>query len=142
MAKSFTSWSALEKALQQEMREAMEESESKSYLDALKNASDYYTEGGDDLVMYERTGQFGNSPRTTEVQGNGNNLNYEIYLDMNFEYPTLAGSARDWSTPTIFSAIEEGFGGKYAPKGKHGRWKQTEEDIQDNIENSFRKRFG
>ena len=141
MAKTFNNWSALKKAIQDEMRKAMEEAEAKSYLDALHNASDYYSEGGDELVMYERTGQYGNSPRTTDVQGSGDNLNYEIYLDQSYDYPTLTGSKRDWSTPTIFAAIEEGFGGKYAPKGKHGRWQQTEEEIEKNVKESFGKRF-
>lgn len=141
MAKTFNNWNALKKAMQEEMRKAMVEAEAKSYLDALHNASDYYSEGGDELVMYERTGQYGNSPRTTDVQGSGDNLNYEIYLDQNYEYPTLPGSQRDWSTPTIFAAIEEGFGGKYAPKGKHGRWQQTEEDIEKNVKEAFEKRF-
>ena len=74
--------------------------------------------------------------RTTDVMGSGDELKAEIYLDMAYNYPN-----GDWSTPTIFNAIEEGFGGKYAPKGKHGRWKQTLEDIKDNINDSFGKRF-
>lgn len=139
MAKTFNNWNALKKAMQEEMRKAMVESESKSYLDALRNASDYYSEG--DPIEYVRTGRFRNSPRTTDVQGHGDNLNYEIYLDQNFEYPIHENSKRDWSTPTIFSAIEEGFGGKYAPKGKHGRWQQTEEDIERDVKESFGKRF-
>lgn len=134
MGKSFTNWNGLKKAIQDEMRKAMEEAEGKSYLDALKNASDYYFEG--EPVMYQRTGQYGNSPRTTDVQGSGDRLNYEIYLDQNYEY-----NSGNWSTPTIFDAIEEGFGGKYAPIGKHGRWEQTEEDIEENIKNSFQKHF-
>lgn len=139
MGKSFTNWNSLKKAMQDEMRKAMEEAEGKSYLDALKNASDYYSEG--EPIMYQRTGQFGNSPRTTDVQGSGDMLNYEIYLDQGYEYATLPNSKRDWSTPEIFDAIEEGFGGKYAPIGKHGRWKQIEEDIEENVENSFKKHF-
>lgn len=139
MAKTFNNWNALKKAIQEEMRKAMVEAESKSYLDALNNASDYYSEGNP--VMYERTGQYGNSPCTTDVQGSGDNLDYEIYLDQSYEYPNLIGSQRDWSTATIFDAIEEGFGGKYAPKGKHGRWQQTEEDIEKNVKEAFEKRF-
>lgn len=139
MAKTFNDWNALKKAMQDEMKKAMVEAEAKSYLDALENISDYYSKG--DPIMYERTGEFGRSPRTTDVQGSGDSLNYEIYLDQNYEYPILIGSQRDWSTPTIFAAIEEGFGGKYAPKGKHGRWAQTEEDIEKNVKEAFEKRF-
>lgn len=135
MSKTFTSFAALRKELQKEMKSAMSEAESKSYLDALHNASDYYSEG--EPVMYERTHQFGNSPRTTDVMGGGDNLSFEIYLDQEYNY-----DEGNWSTPTIFRAIEDGFGGKYSPKGKHGRWKQTEEDIQKNIDNAFGKRFG
>ena len=136
MAQTFKSWEALEKAIQQEMKAAMEETEAKSYLDALHNATDYYSEGEGDLVMYKRTHQFENSPRTTDVMGHGNQLNFKIYLDQNYNYPN-----GKWSTPTIFNAIEEGFGGKYAPKGKHGRWQRTLDDIEDNINESFGKRF-
>lgn len=134
MSIKVNSWAALEAALRKEMRAAMEEAESKSYLDALHNASDYYSEGTP--VMYERTYQFGNSPRTTDVMGGGNNLSFEIYLDQGYNY-----DEGDWATPTIFRAIEEGFGGKYAPKGKHGRWTQTEEDIEKIVIEAFSKRF-
>ena len=41
----------------------------------------------------------------------------------------------------LLNAIEEGFGGAYAPKGKHGRWKQTLEDIEENVKEAFGKRF-
>lgn len=139
MSKKFSDWNSLKNALQDEMRKAMEEAEAKSYLDALHNASEFYTEGTP--ISYVRTFQFGNSPRTTDVQGDGNKLSYKIYLDQNYEYETFEESKRDWSTPTIFAAIEEGFGGKYAPLGKHWRWKQTEEDIENNVNNSFQKHF-
>ena len=39
---TFNDWNSLKKAIQQEMRNAMSETESKSYLDALHNNSDYY----------------------------------------------------------------------------------------------------
>ena len=51
---TFNDWNSLKKAIQQEMRNAMSETESKSYLDALHNNSDYYSEG-EPLVMYKRT---------------------------------------------------------------------------------------
>ena len=53
MAKTFNNWNALKKAMQEEMRKAMVEAEEKSYLDALHNASDYYSEGGDDQLSSE-----------------------------------------------------------------------------------------
>lgn len=136
MAKTFNNWNALKKAMQEEMRKAMVEAEARSYLDALHNASDYYSEGNP--VEYVRSGRYGNSPRTTDVQGNGDNLNYEIYLDQSFEYPLTPRGTRDWSTPQIFDAIEEGYGGTL---GKHGRWQQTEEDIEKNVKEAFGKRF-
>ena len=135
MGGTFNGWGALKKALQQEMHSAMSEAESNSYLDALHNNSDYYSEG-EPLKQYQRTHQFENSVQTTDVVGSGDELRAEIYLDMGYNYPE-----GNWPTPVIFNAIEEGFGGAYAPKGKHGRWKQTLEDIEENVKEAFGKRF-
>lgn len=138
MTKTFNNWDALKKAMQDEMRKAMIEAETKSYLDALHNASDYYSEGNP--KVYVRTGQYGNSPRTTDVQGSGDNLNYEIYLDQEFDYyeSYVENNGHHWTTPKIFDAIENGYGGTL---GNHGRWKQTEMDIEKNIKDSFGKHF-
>lgn len=131
MAKAFNDLNALKKAMQNEMENAMIETEGYSYRDALNNNSDYYV--GSTPEMYERTYQYKNSPRTTGVQGNGDNYNFEIYLDMGFNYETGT-----WSTPKIFDAIENGGGGTI---GNHGQWRRTEEYIQKNINSSFGKRF-
>lgn len=130
MNKTFTNLNALKKALQNEVREAMVEAEGKSYLDALHNIRDYYS---GTPKQYQRTYQYANSPRTTDVQGGGNEYEFAIYLDTEFDYENGT-----WSTPQIFDAIENGGGGTI---GNHGRWEQTEEDIKENVENALKKRF-
>lgn len=131
MGKTFRNFKDLERAIQKEVQAAMSEAESKSYLDALENASTYYS---GTPKQYKRTYAYANSPRTTGVQGSGNHYEFGIYLDQSFDYDTGT-----WSTPQIFDAIENGGGGTI---GNHGRWEQTEEDIKKNVEEAFRKRFG
>lgn len=128
MAGTFNSWAALKAALQNEMRSAMEETESLSYLDALKNTSNYRQV---EPEVYKVTYQLENSAKSTGVSGFGNSLSAQIYLDMGFNYNTGT-----WSTPKVFSAAEAG--GLINPGGF---WEKTEQDIQRNLDSAFGKRF-
>ena len=132
MARSFTSWSALEKAIQQEMKSAMEESVRKGYLKACENAVDFYTEGSPRI--YQRTGKYGDAPDTDGVEGSGNNLSAKIYMNPSgHEYTTGTFSAQE-----VWEAAENHTAGVL---GKAGRWEQTERDIEDTVNESFGKRF-
>lgn len=131
MGGTFTNWSALKAVIQNDVADATSEAEGKSYRNSLNNNTDYYSGSSPD--RYYRTLQYMNSPRTTGVLGGGDSYHFDIYLDMGFNYDTGT-----WSTPKIFNAIEYGGGGVL---GNIGRWAQTEEDIQKNIDEAFGKRF-
>ena len=128
MAGTFNSWAALKAHLQSEMQSAMDETESLSYLDALKNTSNYRQV---EPEVYKVTYQLENSARTTGVLGSRNSLSAQIYLDMGFNYNTGT-----WSTPKVFSTAETG--GLINPGGF---WEKTEQDIQKNLDSAFGKRF-
>ena len=128
MAGTFNSWAALKAHLQSEMLSAMDETESLSYLDALKNTSNYRQV---EPEVYKVTYQLENSAKTTGVLGSGNSLSAQIYLDMGFNYNTGT-----WSTPKVFSTAEAG--GLINPGGF---WEKTEQDIQRNLDSAFGKRF-
>lgn len=132
MAKTFKSWDALEKAIQQEMKNAMEESVRKGYLKACENAVDFYSEGSP--KVYQRTGTYGDAPNTDGVKGSGNNLSAKIYMNPSGHgYTTGTFSAQE-----VWEAAENHTAGVL---GKAGRWEQTERDIEDAVNESFGKRF-
>lgn len=131
MKQTFSNLSSLVTAMQKELHAAMQEVNDKGYLAAVKNTNDYYSIGNP--KQYKRTYSYEHSPKSTGVIGSGDRLESEIYLDMGFKYST--GS---WSTPTVFEAIELGFGGVL---GKTGRWEQTEADVEKIVSEAFGKRF-
>ena len=127
MAKSFSSWDALKKALQNEVCAALEETIDKSYQDAKQNVDNFYNspEG-----RYKRTGQLAESVEQ-EISGSGDNLCGTISLDTSYVYDP---SGRD--TQTIYGYAEDG-----GLLGNGGFWEKTKSDVQKNIEESFGKRF-
>lgn len=132
MVKTFKSWDALQKAIQQEMKNAMEESVRKGYLRACENAVDFYSEGSP--KVYQRTGTYGDAPDTDGVKGSGNNLSAKIYMNPSGHgYTTGTFSAQE-----VWEAAENHTAGVL---GKAGRWEQTERDIEDAVNESFGKRF-
>ena len=127
MSKSFSSWSALKAALQQEVRSAMEETVDNSFVDAHTNVDQYYnsTPG-----RYTRTGQLAESPEAS-LSGSRDNYHGEISLDTGFRYNP---SGRD--TMTIYDYAESG-----GLRGNGGFWEKTKQDVEKNIQESFGKRF-
>lgn len=127
MARSFNSWGALKKALQNEVRAALEETIDKSYQDAKQNVDNFYnsSEG-----RYKRTGQLAESVQQ-EISGGGDSLCGTISLDTSYVYNP---SGRD--TQTIYGYAEDG-----GLLGNGGFWEKTKSDVQKNIEESFGKRF-
>lgn len=124
----FTSLESLISGLQGEIEAAVNEAESKGYLSAVKNTSDYRQVTP---KVYEVTYQLENSARTTGVIGGGNHYEAEIYLDEGFNYDTGT-----WSTPKIFDIAESG--GLINPGGF---WARTEDEIEQEAIASFSKRF-
>jgi len=127
MSKTFNSFSALKKALQQEVQAAMTEVVDKSFQDAHRNVDQFYNspEG-----RYKRTGQLAESPEMA-LSGGGDLYHGEISLDTGFRYNP---SGRD--TQTIYGYAEDG-----GLLGQGGFWQQTEQDVEKNINEAFGKRF-
>lgn len=132
MGKVVKSFAQLEAECQRKMERAMNEAESKTFLDALDNLSDFYS--GGTPSYYKRTGALGNSPKTTGVTGGGNHLHAEIYLDPMYEYNT--------GTYTAAKVMAEAEVGGSGIVGKSGFWQKTEEEALRNVESAFGKEFG
>jgi hypothetical protein len=132
MGKIIHSFAELQAECQEKMRRAMSEAESKTYLNANENLIEFYSQGSP--VVYKRTGQLGNSAMTTGVQGGGNHLHAEIYLNPMYEYNT--------GTYTAAKVIAEAEVGGSGILGKSGFWRKTEMDAKRNVDNAFCKEFG
>lgn len=132
MGKIVKSFAELEKACQAKMRKAMSQAESKTYLNANENLTEAYNTP--DPSVYKRTYQLQNSVRTTDVQGNGNHLHAEVYLDPMYDYNTGT-----YTASKVMSEAEVGGSGILL---KSRFWERTKEDAQRNIDESFGKEFG
>lgn len=117
--------------IQNEMRNAVSEAESKTFLTANQelNAS-YNTETP---KIYERTNQLKNSARTTGIIGGGNEVSATIYLDQGYDYNTGT-----YSTPHVFTEAEHGGSGIILTPGF---WQRTEDKIPIYLSKAFSKRF-
>ena len=129
---TYTSWGALEKALQNEMRSAMEEA-----MDLSKNAVEMETHAFyvGTPVMYERTGAFGNSPERSEVSGNGNSLYGEVKMNGDYGYST----GMQPSGYTVFNWAEEG---SHGILGRTGTWERSLAQIEQAVNAAFVSHFG
>ena len=123
MNKAYSSWDTLKAAIEGKMKEAMEETIDKSFRDARSNVNYFYSSS---QGRYQRTGQLAES---LDFKLDG--LHGEIRLDTSNPYNP---SGRD--TMTIYNYAESG-----GLLGNGGFWEQTEEDIQKNLESTFRKYF-
>lgn len=132
MGKKITSFAQLQAECQKKMQKAMNKAESNTYLNANEHMTEFYSQGNP--VMYKRTGQLGNSTRTTGVKGGGNRLHAEIYLDPMYEYDT--------GTYTAAKVMSEAEVGGSGILGKSGFWERTEEDAKRNIDEAFGNEFG
>lgn len=127
MAKIVKSMAELKSALQKEMYAAMEATVEKSFQDLHENVDRFYTAP---QGRYHRTGQLAESPER-EIFGGGDRVQGEVRLDTSYSY---SPAGRD--TETIYRYAEEG-----GLLGHGGFWRQTEEDIENNIKEEFGKRF-
>jgi len=124
-------WAALEAEMRAKMMDAMEETKSKSYFDGQKHLDKFYGQGNP--TVYERTGKLDDSIRSEGVNGGGNSVSAEIYLDTGISYNTGT-----YSGAQVISEAEVGGSGIL---GKSEFWKDTEEDIQKNLDSAFGSRF-
>lgn len=98
MSKTINSFSALKKAIQKEVQDAMNEVVNTSFVNAHSNVDQFYSspEG-----RYKRTGQLVESPEMS-LYRSGDSYHGEISLDTGFRYNP---SGRD--TQTIYGYAEE-----------------------------------
>lgn len=124
----FKNMASLVKAIQDEMREALEEAVEESYMDLKDNVNYFYDspEG-----RYKRTGQLKASPQIDAVNFNGNSAIGQISINTGTQYDP---AGRD--TNTIYGYAESD-----GLIGNGGFWRATEYGIEDNIAKSFGKRF-
>lgn len=132
MAKTFTDVSSLLAAVNKEMMQAMNEIDKNGLKIAKKNAKDFYSQGKP--KVYDRTGTYGDAPNSTGVQGGGNHLSTEIYMEESGHgYRSGSFSARE-----VWEAAENHTSGVL---GKPGRWAQTEEEVEKLVNEIFAKHF-
>lgn len=136
MAKSYSDFASLQKAIQKEMHNAFEEAVDKSFDDLQKNVEHFYDapgnpKPGNPPPGYDRTGQLKASPQLDGIDMYGNDAVAQLSINTGTQYDP---AGRD--TETIYGYAEEG-----GLRGNGGFWKQTEIDIENNIDESFGKRF-
>ena len=132
MVKRYTNISSLMSGLQQELRSAMTEISLQGLIKAHENANEFYDQG--DPEHYERTGTYGTTPNTDGVKGFGNIQEVEIYMEeAGHGYSTGSFSAHD-----VCDAVEDHTAGVL---GKSGRWAETENDVQDIVNNVMLEHF-
>lgn len=117
--------------IQNEMRDAVSEAESKTFLTANQELTASYA--GGNPKEYERTNQLKNSTRTTGVIDSGDSVSAIVYLDQGYSYNTGT-----YSTPHVFSEAESGGSGIVLTSGF---WQRTEQKAQQYAEQAFAKRF-
>lgn len=119
---------ALKAAIQKEMYSALDETVEDSYRDLKENTDHFYNskEG-----KYKRTGQFRDSTQFDGINYNGDSAVGQISINTGTQYDP---SGRD--TFTIYNYAEDN-----GLLGNGGFWKDTEDDIEKNIERDFGKHF-
>lgn len=117
--------------IQNEMRDAVSEAESKTFLTANQELTASYA--GGEPKEYKRTNQMKNSARTTGVVCGGDSVSATVYLDQGYNYNTGT-----YSTPHVFSEAESGGSGIVLTSGF---WQRTEQKAQQYAEQAFAKRF-
>lgn len=127
----FKNMNALKKALKAKMYEALEETTENSLADAQMNTKAFYA--GSTPKFYKRTYKYGNSPTIDGIEDMGDVLFSSVYLDNGYKYNTGTYSAKK-----VFEEAEIRGSGII---GVPGTWAETKKDVQQNIQESFGKRF-
>lgn len=117
--------------IQNEMRDAVSEAESKTFETAQSELNASYA--GGQPVYYDRTDQLRNSVTTTGVVGGGNEVSATVYLNDGYSYSTGTYSAHK----VMFEAEHGGSGIVMTP----GFWQRTETKSRNYAKSAFAKRF-
>lgn len=139
---SYSNMAAIKRAIQKEAKAAMRDAQKKMWKKTRQEIESFYNQGSP--TIYERTGTLGNSPQITNLQGSGDSLEYEIYLDqsVSYEVPNEAFTSRGFpsyfTTPEIFEAAESG---SFGVKGKSGFWARSEAEFQNILDSAMAQHF-
>ena len=131
----------LEKMIMDQVQKAMQATQVKIKADMLKETKAFYSQGSPRL--YTRTGQLGNSPRTTPVVVGGNSASFEAYLQLgSYHVPneafTSRGFASYFSPLEVMTAAEAGTANI---KGKSGFWERSLQHMERDINTVFGRYF-
>lgn len=131
-----TSFEQLQKALQDELKQALEETARKSEQD-MKEAIDYFYSGGTPK-LYERTGKMEKTPKTTPVSVSGNGGEFKAYLDQSGGYST----GKNPSMGQVLDLTNDGHSDGLRPAVGHtGYWDKAEQAIGQDFDDIMRKHF-
>lgn len=118
--------------IQNEMRDAVSEAESKTFAAATVELYKSYADSGKPKE-YDRQEYLLHSPRKTGVIGGGNEISATVYLNDGYSYSTGTYSANK-----VMHEAENGGSGIIL---KPGFWQRTESKIPIYLSNAFSKRF-
>ena len=129
-----TSMAELERMLRQHMEKAMRVVDAKVLADMFEETGAFY--GGGTPTVYQRTGNLGSSPKTTNFSSGGKTVSFEAYLDMSVGYavPNPLFRASHFSTEEVFTAAEAGAAGI---KGRPGFWARSEQKMQKALDSTM-----
>jgi len=133
---------SIRQKIQQEAMAAITEAESKGKIATENNVHSFYSSSG--TGRYKRTGQLGNSTKSTGVSGGGNHYTARIYLDVagtSYKVPNPAFDppyASYFSSQEVFDAAEAG-GAHIA--GKPGFWAKSEKEIEQALYEAAGRHF-
>lgn len=127
----FNSIQQLENQLIKDLQSATQAARNEIEKKLEDNVLEYYDEGSP--TVYQRTGTLLTSPTTTEVQGSGKHLSFEVYMDEGIAYDTGT-----YSGAQVIDATEAGYSGTL---GKHGYFKKTDQEVPKILDKEFSKRF-
>ena len=126
----------LENMMRKEMRKALSVIEKKALADMHEEAGDFYT--GGEPKMYERTGALGDTPKTTEIKSNGNEMSFKAYLDTNYTYTTGVSPSME---AVLTLANKGSYPGLKPTVGKTGFWDRAEKKIKKDFNDVMKSFF-
>lgn len=118
--------------IQNEIRDAVSEAESKTFAAATVELYKSYADSGKPKV-YDRQEYLLHSPRKTGIIGGGNEISATVYLNDGYSYSTGTYSANK-----VMHEAESGGSGIILTSGF---WQRTEQKAQQYAEQAFAKRF-
>lgn len=130
-----TSMAQLTKMLQDHMRKAMQEVQSRVEVDMFEEVGKYYT--GGTPVLYQRTGTLGSSPRTTNLSGGGNVISFDAYLDQSGGYEGENARLQAMGFKSYFSTLQAYTAAEHGTdhvKGNPGFWARSEQRMQQELD--------